>query len=364
MRYATILAGGSGVRLWPMSRKTLPKQLIPFIDGRSLLELAVDRLRGMVASDCQYVCAGVAHRKAIAKALGGWPEEQFLGEPVGRDTLNAIGFSSAVIARRDAEAVVAVFTADHVIEPAGEFRRIVNSGFELVERHPETLVTFGITPDGPSTGYGYLELGEVMEGDARLVHRFQEKPAAQVAQTYFAAGPQRYLWNSGMFVWKAATVLDCIRRYEPETHASLLAIASAWGTARRQEALGIVYPGLKKISVDYAVMEPAARDARVKVAAIPMDLKWLDVGSWPTYAKLCRGDDNGNAVAAAKAIVRGSRNNLVASSDPDHLVALVGCEDLIVIHTPRATLVCRASEAEAIKQLHQAIGEKFGEEYL
>lgn len=364
MRHALILAGGSGVRLWPMSRAGLPKQLIPFINGRSLLEIAAGRLEGLAAPERRYVCAAEKQRAATLGALGGWPDSQFLGEPCGRDTLNAVGLSAAVIGARDPEAVIAVFTADHLIEPVDRFRAIVGAGYELVERSPGTLVTFGIAPTGPATGYGYLELEESIGGEARRVRRFREKPDALTAVEYFAAGPERYLWNSGMFVWRAATLLDCIRRYEPEIFVQLSRIAAAWDTPARARVLDEIYPSLKKISVDYAVMEPASRDESLQVAAIPMPLAWLDVGSWPAFAKSCPIDERGNAIAAARVLVEDTSNTLVASSDPNHLIAAVGCEDLLIIHTPDATLVCRAGHGEAIKQLHKIVGERFGEEYL
>ena len=229
-----------------------------------------------------------------------------LGEPCGRDTLNAVGFSAAVLARRDPEAIIAVFTADHIIEPVDQFQAIVDAGYALVEKHPETLVTFGIAPDQrrPS-GYGYLELGEPFDGSARRLRQFREKPDLETAQQYFEAGPERFLWNSGMFVWRAATLLDCIRRYAPENHAGLMRIADAWDTPRRQAVLEEVYPTLKKISVDYAVMEPASRDPAVTVAAIPMPLRWLDVGSWPSLAETCPRDEHGNALAAGAHVAAG-----------------------------------------------------------
>jgi mannose-1-phosphate guanylyltransferase len=363
MRYALILAGGSGVRLWPMSRQATPKHLLPFIGGKCLVEIAAARLDGLVPAEHCYICAGERQRAAILQALPS-SRDRFLGEPVGRDTLNAVGFSAAVIAREDPEAVIGVFTADHLIEPLDEFQKIVSQGYALAERNPETLVTFGILPSFASTGYGYLELGGELDGGARRVERFKEKPDAATAESYYAAGGDRYLWNSGMFVWRAATLLDCIRRYEPEIYRGLARIAEHWATPAREAVLAEVYPSLKKVSVDYAVMEPASRDASVRVAAVPMPLRWLDVGSWTSFAKTRPTDSEGNALAAERNVLLETSNTLVVSSDPKHLIAVAGCEGLIVIHTPDATLVCRSDQAEKIKELQQKVAERFGNEYL
>ena len=364
MRYALILAGGSGTRLWPMSRRRLPKQLIPFINGRSLLEIAAERLESLVPPERLFICAGEEHRGAVLEALGSWPEEQFLGEPCGRDTLGAIGFSAAVIARGDPEAALGVFTADHLIEPQAQFRDIVSRGFALVERSPETLVTFGVTPTGGATSYGYLELGEPIEGDARTVRQFREKPDAACAAEYFLAGPERYLWNSGMFVWRAATLLEAIRRYRPAVHQGLMRIAAAWDTPERAATLAEVYPQLEKISVDFAVMEPASRDAAFRVAAVPMPLRWLDVGSWPAFAAACPAGESGNALAGGEHIAIDTGNTLLASSDPGHLLAAIGCRDMVIVHTPDATLVCPASHAESVKKLQKLVSERFGGKYV
>jgi mannose-1-phosphate guanylyltransferase len=269
-----------------MSRTALPKQLIPLLSGRSLLEVALERLEGVLPARQCWVCAGQGHAAVIGRALPQLAADRFLGEPCGRDTLNAIGLSAAVLAKTDPEAILGVFTADHVIEPVGRFRAIVESGYALVERRPETLVTFGIAPNGPATGYGYLELGEPLQGDspifvdakmgtvpvARRLRQFREKPDPQTAQAYFDAGPDRFLWNSGMFVWRAETLLECIRRYAPDNHAGLTQIADAWDTPRREAVLEEIFPTLRKTSVDYAVMEPASRDAQATVVAIPMPL--------------------------------------------------------------------------------------------
>lgn len=363
MRYTVIMAGGSGTRLWPMSRSGLPKQLIPFIQGKSLLQLAYERLDGLVPVDRRFICASRQHADLISRSLN-LSGEQFLGEPTGRDTLNAVGLSAAVIAQRDPEAVIATFTADHILEPIPEFRKIVDHGFRIAEQAPETLVTFGIAPTGPATGFGYLELGASIDYAAHVVRQFREKPDAPTAQQYFSAGPSRYLWNSGMFVWRASTLLDCIRRYEPGNHAGLTAIGAAWNTSRRNTVLDSFFPSLKKTSVDFAVMEPAAADPRIQVAAVPMPLTWLDVGSWPMYGETCRHDAAGNALGTERAVLKDTRNCVIASSDPAHLVTALGCDDLIIVHTPDATLVCRKDRAEAIKQLHTQVGETYGKELI
>ncbi len=365
MRYTLIIAGGSGTRLWPMSRKQLPKQLIPFVQGQSLLKIADQRLAELVEPKRRYICAGLSHQRAVCSALPGLKADRFLGEPMGRDTLNAVGLGAAVIGHRDPDAVIGVFTADHIIQPIKRFQRIVARGFELAESQPNTLVTFGIQPTHAATGYGYLQLADPIKGShGRVVAKFMEKPKTPAAKRYLRAGPDRYLWNSGMFVWRAATLMDCIKRYHPKNHAGLTRIADAWHTKRRNAVLAEVYPKLKKISVDYAVMEPASKDPAVQVAAVPMDVKWLDVGSWPAFAQTCKQDKNQNALAAGRYVAIDTHNTLIASSDPDHLITTVGCEGLLIVHTPDATLICRADQAEEIKALHKQLGKKFGDAVL
>ena len=356
MRYALIIAGGSGTRLWPMSTKQMPKQLVPFIGGRSLLQIALDRLRGLLPDEQVYVCAGESMRDPILRALPGFDADRFLAEPEGRDTLNAVALGSAVLGRDDPDAVVAVFTADHLIEPVEDFQKIVDQGFRIAEARERSLVTFGIAPTHAATGYGYLQLGKPLEITAEhhafVVSRFREKPDLHTAQQYLHAGPNRYLWNSGMFVWRAATLLDCVRRFAPENHAGLMDIVEAWDTPRHDAVLRAVYPTLKKISVDYAVMEPASQDASLTVAAVPMPLRWLDVGAWPSFMQTLDPDEQGNAAAGARSVHIDTGNTLVVSDDPEHLVATIGCDDLIVIRTAKATLICKTNQAERIKELH------------
>jgi mannose-1-phosphate guanylyltransferase len=356
-----------------MSTKDLPKQLIPFIGsdsgggaggGRSLLQIAMDRLDGMLPAEQIAVCAGESTRRVMLDKLPKLAPERFIGEPMGRDTLNAVGLGAAVLQQRDPEAVIAVFTADHIIEPVDEFQQIVQRGFELAESFDNTLVTFGIAPTHPATGYGYLQLGEAIGSDARVVAQFKEKPDRATAQKYHEAGPKKYLWNSGMFVWKGSTVLRAIEQFAPENYAMLMRIGEAWDTPKRTSLVNELYPQLKKISVDFAIMEPASTDKRFKVAAVPMPLRWLDVGSWPSFMETLSRDVAENATSGCKSVLLDSHGTLVVSDDPQHVVTTIGCDDLVVIHTAKATLVCKKSQAERIKELHKLVGERVGEDYL
>ncbi|MEE2906776.1 MAG: mannose-1-phosphate guanylyltransferase [Planctomycetota bacterium] len=351
-----IMAGGAGKRLWPMSRRRQPKQLIPFIDGRCLLEIALERLDGVVPTDRQLICTGEAFREPILERLTGFSDDQLLGEPEGRDTVNAIGLTAAVLHRQDPDAIFAVLTADHLIEPQDRFKASLQTGFDLVAADPSRLVTFGITPTYAATGYGYVELGEPVPEftKARETMQFVEKPDESTAEGYLQAG--NFLWNSGMFVFSASGFLDALKECVPESAEGLNAIAQAWDGPDRLPTLGRIYPTLPKISVDYAIMEPASRDENRPVCTVPMDIQWLDVGSWTSYGETLAPDGAG-CRSNTETVHIDSRNVLSVSEDPGHLVATVGCQDLVIIHTDRVTMVCPSSEAQRVKDLVNAVGE-------
>lgn len=362
MRYAMIMAGGAGTRLWPMSRKGLPKQLVPFIGGKSLLEIAAERLEGIVPAERRYICTGEAHRAPIRRSLPSFTDGRILGEPTGRDTVNAVAFTAAVLHKLDPGAVFAVFTADHLIEPAEEFRSCVEIAFRLVEENPRRLVTFSITPTYPATGFGYVERGEPIAGAqnrglAFRVKRYVEKPSLEKAKEYLASGA--FGWNAGMFVWKASIVLDALKKLKPETHAGVTKIASAWGTKDQQRMLAEVYPTLPKTSVDYALMEPATGPEGaalgLEVATVVSNVRWKDVGSWPSYAETLPADANGNTASGppgAPVTSLDCRNTLVVNAEPGHRVTTLGLEGVVVVHTKDATLVMPAAQAERLKDLH------------
>jgi mannose-1-phosphate guanylyltransferase len=351
-----------------MSRRGLPKQLLRFIQQpgddqpRSLLELAASRLDGLIPPEQRYICTAEAYRQAIREALPEFTDDRILGEPMGRDTVNAVGFAAAVFEKLDPDAVFAVLTADHIIEPLSTLQQMMEIGYRMVEADPTRLMTFSIKPTYAATGFGYVERGtpladEGSEGMAYRVLRFVEKPDLPRARAYFESG--FFSWNSGMFVWKAATFMEALKRFKPESYEGLKKIQEAWGSPQQQQVLEEVYPTLPKISVDYAVMEPAskARDRDFMVCTLPMDVQWMDVGNWPSYGLTVPPDDGGNRIAfegcgLGEAVLHNSSGSLIVNPVTGHTIALLGCKDLIVVHTPDATLVMPRDRAEELKDLH------------
>lgn len=347
-----IMAGGSGTRLWPLSRADRPKQLVPLVEDKCLLRLASDRLAGVVGDGERWICTAERFRDQVNTMVPGIADDHVLGEPCGRDTLNAVGLTAAVLSKTDPDAIFAVLTADHVIEPQPVFADRLAAGFALVEEDPNRFVTFSITPTRPASEYGYVEQGEAIDGHAKCfqARRFVEKPDRETAEAYLETG--RFGWNSGMFVFHARTILETIGRYEPATKDGLDRIAAAWGTPEQSVTLAAIYPDLKKISVDYGLMEPASRDDAIKICSVPMDVSWIDVGSWPSLGETLPADDRGNRVAANTLHTDlDSHDLLVFSEDAGHRICTIGCSDLVIVHTKDATLICRAEDAQKVKDL-------------
>jgi len=359
-RYAVIMAGGPGTRLWPMSRKARPKQLLPFgPGGKSLLRLTVDRLAGCFDCNNIYVIAGTAQMPAIRTELPELSVKNLIGEPAARDTANAIALACAVIAQNDPDGTVCVFTADHIIEPVDHFQQAVEAAVTEIENRPESLGTFGIKPTWPHTGLGYIHRGRPLGGTNMpifAVESFREKPDEKTARAYLASG--RYYWNSGMFVWKAKTIMEQLETFLPGNVKLLLELAKFHTRSDWTDRAETVYDQLEKISIDYAVMEKAAN-----VFVVELNCRWADVGSWHELAKVTGTDDAGNAVLAENIVTVDSSDNVLVADDPDHLIAAVGVTDLIVVHTADATLICSKDQAQKIKQMAAELDQTFAGKY-
>ncbi len=342
-RCAVIMAGGSGTRLWPLSRRSRPKQLLRIVEGRSLIYKAFERLNAAFSPKEIHVIALAEHLPAIARELPALPPENLIGEPTGRDTANAIALAAAILHEKDPETIMGVFTADHVIRPTDKFVEIVKRGFAAAQEDPSALVTFGIKPTEPHIGLGYVERGQLQAPGVWTVNRFREKPDLETARQYVASGD--YYWNSGMFVWRTDTILGQLQRHLPESHDAARRIAQAWPTEAGLTLARDLYPTLVRISIDYAIMEKAEN-----VLVVEMDLDWLDVGNWTALPAVLGTDSSGNTQALQRAVGLSSKNNILVA-EGDHLIATIGVEDLVIIHSPDATLVCHQDQVQRIKDL-------------
>ena len=357
MRNAVIMAGGAGTRLWPMSRRSRPKQLLRLFGGKSLLRQTFERLHTVLPAERIHVITAAAHLPLVAEALPELPADNLIGEPMGRDTANAVGLSSAIMHERAPDGVVGIFTADHLIRPVERFAEAVERAFAAAEAHPNALVTMGVTVGGPETAFGYLERGDAVEDGLWAVRRYAEKPDAETAARY-AASPD-YFWNSGMFAWRTGAILDELRINLPATYDGVVELARAWDGPERDARLQAIYPKLQKISIDYAVMERARN-----VLLVEMNCDWADVGSWSQLETVLKGDERGVLAVAKRVVEMDCRNVTLASEDDRHLMAAIGVEDVIIVHAPDATLVCARHEAQRLKELLAQVEGKYGETYL
>jgi mannose-1-phosphate guanylyltransferase len=355
MRHAVIMAGGAGTRLWPLSRVARPKQLLKLGGRASLLRQSYERVATLLKPESIYVITSSEHLDLVAKELPELPAANLFGEPVGRDTANAVGLAAAILKQRDPQAVMGIFTADHVITPLDRFTKAVDTAFDVAQRHADALVTLGIRPLRPEPGYGYVKRGAGVAEGVFVVEHFTEKPDAETARKYLDSGD--YYWNSGMFTWRVDTVLAQLEKHLPHSHAGLCEIAAAWDTPARQAKLEAIYPGLERISIDFAVLERAPR-----VLVVEMPCEWVDVGSWTALEAVIGADSQGNVLAAERTISLDSHGNVLVA-DGDHLIATIGVEDLVIVHSPDATLVCRKGDAQSIKELVARIHQAYDDQY-
>lgn len=358
MRFAVIMAGGSGTRLWPLSRQGTPKQLLRLIEGKSLLRIAFERLGDLVPAERVLVCTGAAYADQVAAELPEVPAENILGEPEGRDSLNAVAWPAAVIAARDPDAVIAQVTADQLIEPVAVFTTSLAEAFEVAETDASALVTLGVVPTSAHTGYGYLHRGEAIDGfdHTSKVLEFREKPDLVTASEYLASG--EYWWNAGMFVWRAATFLEQLEALHPTTHASVLELAA------HPDRLAEIFPTLHKTSVDYGIMEPVSAGAgTAHVVAVALPVQWRDVGGYASLAEILSHDAAGNALIGASVQLDSSDNVIINTAGDDHLIGLLGCSGLVVVTTSEITMVAPVDQAERVRELVALVRAEAGDRH-
>ena len=359
MLHAMIMAGGGGTRFWPRSRQQRPKQFLTMAGDRTLLQMALERVEALVEPANTWVITGEAYRGETQNQLPALPKDNVVGEPCGRDTAPCIGLGAALIARKDPIGVMIVTPADHVIEPVQEFRRAAFVAAQMAEEHPTALITFGIPPTFPSTGFGYIHRGaEVARRQGISVSRvsgFREKPGADLAEQYVVSG--EYFWNSGIFVWKAATVLEALREQKPKLYDAVSRIADAWPTPRRDAVLRQEFEAIERISIDYAIMEHAS-----DVLVVQAPYRWDDVGSWLALERMHPQDADGNTVLANHCGLK--TNDCVIVGEPDRIVATIGVDNLLIVQDGNATLVADRREESTVKQIVEMLKKKGLERYL
>lgn len=352
---ALIMAGGRGERFWPKSRRRMPKQFLSLTDdGRTMIQNTVSRILPLVAMEDIYVATNREYRALVLEQLPELPRENILCEPVGRNTAPCIGLGAVCMARRCGDATMIVLPSDHLIKHTALFVSTLRQACETAERG-ENLVTLGITPDKPETGYGYIKFDpERTLGSALAVERFVEKPDLQTAKEYLAS--EQYLWNSGMFVWKTSTILNSLARHLPDCHAGLMRIGEAMGTDAEQATLEREFDAFESVSIDYGVMEKAKN-----IYVVSGAFGWDDVGSWLAVERLRTSNEFGNVLSGNTVTVE-TRNTVIEGGK--RLIAAVGLENMIVVDTDDALLLCSKEHTGEIKKVLETLRMCNREEYL
>jgi len=357
MIVALIMAGGKGERFWPKSREKLPKQFLNLTGKGTLLQLTAKRINKLVDWERIYVIAGQDYVELIKEQLPEMPAENIIVEPEGRNTAPCIGLAALHIQRDYPDAVMAVLPSDHYIKDEETYCGMLAAAARLAGQG-DNLVTLGIRPDRPETGYGYIQVGEKYDDfnghPGHKVIRFVEKPDQETAEEYLAGGD--YLWNSGMFIWKVSTIMKMFSRFMPELYRGLEKISQAWDTLRGQEVLVEEFGKLEKTSIDYGIMEKAE-----SIFVFPGDFGWDDVGSWTALERVVGADKDGNVVKG-EVITINTKGCVIEGSDK--VIATLGVEDLIIVDGGDVLLICPKKESQNVRQVIQRIREEGLEKLL
>ncbi len=356
--HPVILAGGRGTRFWPLSRKKRAKQLLALDGKQTMIQQTVARLSPLAPAKRFWIITNEDLRPAILKQLPKLPKTQILAEPAGRNTAPAIGLAAFLLLRENPQAVIGMFPSDHVIGDEKSYRETLARGIEIAAAGPN-IVVLGIWPNRPETGYGYIEAGGAFQGDALRVRRFTEKPDAQKAAEFVAAG--NYFWNSGMFLWSAQTLADALREHLPKTAPLLDEIATAFGTSKFAAKFRKLYPKCENISIDYAVLEPrsAKGEQAGNIFCLPADFGWNDLGSWTAlheHHNVKSSPAEGNLVHGSGVFLLNARGNYIHA--PGKFVAAVGVSDLVVVETDDALLVTTRQHAQDVGKVVKYLDEK------
>jgi mannose-1-phosphate guanylyltransferase len=348
-----ILAGGSGTRFWPRSRRARAKQVLALDGDRSMLQQTVERLHPIAGSAQVWVITNELLAAEIEAQLPGVPRGQIVEEPVARNTAPACGLAAFLVEKSNPDAVIGVFPSDHVIGDEPRFLKVIERGIALAASG-DVMVVLGIEPTRAETGYGYIETGEDGPKDGLHVRRFTEKPSRNRAEEFVAAG--NYFWNSGMFLWSARTLANAVREHLPETAPLLEEIAAAFGTDRFDTVFAELYPKCENISVDYAILEPrsAKGEHRSRLYCLPAEFGWNDLGSWESLYEYqvetrLRGDEEGNVTESDGVMTLDSGDNYVFS--PKKFVALVGVQDLVIVETDDALLIAHRKHSQDVGKI-------------